>query len=55
MDQDGRGSGEELERVKEGETVIRIYYMRKESIFNKTKRGGVDLPPSKDPINKNPS
>lgn len=29
-DPDGRGSGEELEGVKEGEIVIRIYCMTKE-------------------------
>lgn len=32
---DGRGSGEALERVEGEETVIRIYYMRETSIFNK--------------------
>lgn len=35
MDADGRGGGEELGRVEGGETIKNIYYMRKESIFNK--------------------
>lgn len=32
-----RGNGEELRGVEGGEKVIRIYYMRKGSIFNKRK------------------
>jgi hypothetical protein len=31
----GRGGWKELGRVKGGETVIRIYYIRKEFIFTK--------------------
>lgn len=34
MDPDRRGGGKELEERREG-TVIRVCYMRKESIFNK--------------------
>jgi len=29
VDPDGRGNGEELRGIDEGETVIRIYHMRK--------------------------
>jgi hypothetical protein len=32
-----RGSGEELRGVEGGKTIIKIYYMRKKSIFNKRK------------------
>lgn len=32
---DGRGGGEELGEVEGGEAIIRTYYMRKKSIFNK--------------------
>jgi len=35
VDPERRGGGEDLGGVKGGETVIRIYRMRKESIFNK--------------------
>ena len=34
MDWDGRGGGEGLGGVEGGETIIRIYYVRNESIFN---------------------
>lgn len=36
MDLEGRGSGEELRRIEEQETVFRIYYVKKEFIFNKS-------------------
>lgn len=35
---DGRGSWEEVGRVKNGETLIRVYYGRKKSIFNNRKQ-----------------
>lgn len=34
VDWDGRGGGEGLGGVEGGETIIRIYYVRNESIFN---------------------
>ena len=37
VDLDGRRGGEELGGVEGGETIIRIYYVRKKSIFNKRK------------------
>lgn len=40
VDPDGRGSGKELGGVEGGESVIRVYYMRKESIFNRGDGGG---------------
>jgi hypothetical protein len=33
----GSGGGEELGGVERGETTVRIYYMRNESIFNKNR------------------
>lgn len=36
-DLDGKGGSQKLGRVEGGETVIRIYYMRKKSIFDKRK------------------
>lgn len=36
MDLDGRRGVEEL-GVKEGKTIIRLYFRRKESVFNKRK------------------
>lgn len=36
IDPDKRGSGKELGRVEKGETEIRIYYMKKKSIFKGT-------------------
>lgn len=33
------GVGEELGEVEGGETIIKIYYMRKMSIFSKRKNG----------------
>jgi hypothetical protein len=41
MDPDGRGGGEEL-GVEGGETIIRIYYMRK-IYFNKRKKNSVNI------------
>lgn len=38
IDPEGRGDGEELGGMERGETVPRIYCMRKESIF--IKKGG---------------
>lgn len=38
MDPDGRGVGEELERVEGKKTIIRIYCSGGESIFNKRKK-----------------
>lgn len=35
MDLEGKRGGEELGGVEEGETVIRVYCMVKQSIFNK--------------------
>lgn len=35
VDPNGLGGREELVRVEGGETIIRIYSMRKKSIFNK--------------------
>jgi hypothetical protein len=35
IDPDWKGIGKELGEVERGEIVIRIYYMRKRSIFNK--------------------
>lgn len=37
VDLDRRGGGEELGRTEGEKTVIRKYYMRKKSIFNKRK------------------
>lgn len=37
MDLDGRGGEEELGGKEGGETIIRIYCIRKKSIFNKRK------------------
>lgn len=37
---EGMGSGDELREVKEKKTIIRKYYMRKESVFNKRKERG---------------
>lgn len=37
MDPDGRGGGEELRGGEEEDIVIRIDYVRKKSIFNKSK------------------
>jgi hypothetical protein len=37
VDLEGRRGGEDLGRVEGEESIIRIYYMRKESIFNKRK------------------
>jgi hypothetical protein len=34
IDLDGKGAGEELGEVEWGETVIGIYYVKKEPIFN---------------------
>lgn len=34
-DLEGKGGGEELGEVRRGETLIRIYCMGRESIFNK--------------------
>jgi hypothetical protein len=34
VDQDGRGSVEDLGEVGGGETVVRVYYVKKKSIFN---------------------
>lgn len=39
MDLGGRGIGEELRGVGEGETVVRIYSIFKKSIFQKKKAG----------------
>lgn len=36
IDPDKRGTGKELGRVEKGETEIRIYYMKKKSIFKGT-------------------
>lgn len=44
IDPEGRGDGEELGVMARGETVLRIYCMRKESIFNKRGKGPMDLP-----------
>lgn len=38
MSQDGRGSKDELIEVEAGESTIRIYYVRNESIFNKREK-----------------
>jgi hypothetical protein len=35
VDPNRRGSKEELGGVEGGETIFRIYYMRKKSIFNR--------------------
>jgi hypothetical protein len=35
VDLDGKGSRENLEGVEGREMIIKMYYMRKESIFNK--------------------
>lgn len=37
MDLDERGNREELGKVEGGNTVMRIYYVREKSIFNKKK------------------
>lgn len=34
MDLDGKGDGKKLEGIEGGETVIKIYHVRKESTFN---------------------
>lgn len=47
MDTEGRRGEEELAGAKAGETIIRLYCLRKESIFNKRKKSF----PSKKPIN----
>lgn len=39
MDPSCRRGGKELEEVERGKTVIRVYYMREESIFNKMEKG----------------
>lgn len=36
---EGRENRKELGGVEEGYTIIRIYYMRKEFIFNRRKKG----------------
>lgn len=41
MDLEGQGDGKELGGVEEGKTLIRIRYVRKESLFNK--RGKLPL------------
>ena len=38
VEPEGRECEEELEKAEGGETIIRIYCMRKESIFNKNKK-----------------
>jgi hypothetical protein len=38
VDPERRGGGEEIEREEGGKTIIRIYCMRKISIFNKKKK-----------------
>lgn len=38
MDPDGKGGGEERRGAEGGATVIRVYYMRKESIVIKLKK-----------------
>lgn len=38
MDTDGRGGVEECEGVEGGETVFKLYCMRKKSMFNKRKK-----------------
>lgn len=38
VDSDGTGGGEALEELEGGETIIRMYYVRKKSIFNKIKK-----------------
>jgi hypothetical protein len=38
---DRRGGGEGLRRVEGGETVIRIHYKRKRSIFNKRRKKAI--------------
>lgn len=38
MDQEKMGAGEKLGGVEGGETIIRIYCMRKESSFNKKEK-----------------
>lgn len=43
MDPDGRGGGKALRGGEEGETVIRINCVRRESIFNKMRGEGEDL------------
>lgn len=35
MDPDGKGGGEELREVEGEETIVRIYFVTKTSIFNK--------------------
>lgn len=44
VDPEGRGGGEELGGEEGGKTIIRIYCMRKDSIFNKRKKKS--LPPT---------
>jgi hypothetical protein len=46
VDQDGRGGGEEVGGMVGRETVIRIYCVSKESIFNKKKKKLVKKIPS---------
>ena len=38
VDPDGKGGGEELGGVEGEETIIRICFVRKKSIFNKMKK-----------------
>lgn len=38
VDPDGRGGMEEFGGVEEGESIIRIYYVGKESILNKRRK-----------------
>ena len=40
MDPEGRGDGEQLRGVEGGETVVKLHYVRKKSIFNKRREGG---------------
>ena len=43
-DPDGRGGGEELGRTEGGETIIKIYYVKKKNLFAiKEKRKKVRL------------
>jgi hypothetical protein len=39
VDLEGKGGGKELEGVERGETIIKIYYVRKESIYKGRGRG----------------
>lgn len=38
MDPEGRGNEKEEGGVEEGETIIRLYYIRKEFTFNKREK-----------------